>query len=83
MDDLLILAPNRGRLRRAIRVVKQGLAAVGLAPHPEKTWVGKAERGVEFLGYAISPSGITLAPSTVRRGVARLHRLHEQQGRDP
>jgi len=83
MDDLLILAPSRRRLRQAIRLVKQGLAAVGLEPHPEKTWVGRVEQGVEFLGYRLTPSGMTLAPSTVRRGVARLHRLYEQQGRDP
>lgn len=57
------------------------LANRGLAPHPDKTWVGKAERGVDFLGYRVSPNGIAPAPATVARPVTRLHRLQEQQGR--
>jgi len=82
MDDLLVMASTRWRLRRAIRLVKQGLAALGLEPHPDKTCVGTAERGVEFLGYRLSRTGITVARATVDRAVTRLHRLQEQQGRD-
>ena len=53
-----------------------------LEPHPDKTWVGTAERGVEFLGYRLNRTGITVAEATVQRAVTRVHRLHEQQGRD-
>lgn len=31
------------------QMVKQGLAALGLEPYPEKTWVGKAEQGGKWL----------------------------------
>ncbi len=52
MDDILVLAHTRWKLRRAIRVVKQGLSALGLTTHPDKTWVGKAEQGFDFLGVS-------------------------------
>ena len=41
------------------------------------------EQGVDFPGYRPSQNEITVAPATVQRGVTRLHRLDEQQGRDP
>ena len=50
MDDILVMATTRWKLRRAIRVVKQGLSRLGLTPHPDKTWVRKAEQGFYFLG---------------------------------
>jgi hypothetical protein len=55
---------------------------MGLEPHPDKTWVGSAERGVEFLGYRINQTGLTVATATVQHAMTRLHRLDEQQGRD-
>jgi len=55
MDDLLVLAPTRWRLRKAIRIINRGLAAAGLAKHPEKTWIGRTERGFDFLGYRLRP----------------------------
>ena len=45
MDDILVMASTRWKLRRAIRAVKRGLSRFGLATHPDKTWVGKAEQG--------------------------------------
>ncbi len=55
---------------------------LGLEPHPDKTWVGLAEQGVDLLGYRICPKGITVAEATITRGVTRLHRLQKQQGRN-
>jgi RNA-directed DNA polymerase len=83
MDDILVMAPTRWKLRRAIRLVKHGLATLGLTPHPEKTWVGKAEQGFDFLGYHCSRAGVTVACATVTRCVARMRRLYEQERRRP
>ena len=41
-----------------------------------------AERGVEFLGYQLNRTGLTVATATITRGVTRLHRLQKQQGRN-
>lgn len=56
MDDLLVLAPSRPRLRKAVKQL-HGLFD-GLHPrmHPEKTFVGRWEMGFEFLGPRIDPA---------------------------
>ena len=83
MDDILVMAKTRWKLRRAIRVVKHGLSQLGLITHPEKTWVGKHEQGFDFLGYQFNREGITVAPATVQRGVTRIRRLDEHNRRRP
>lgn len=52
---------------------------MGLEPHPDKAWMGSTAKGVDFLGYRLSQTGLIVAPATVARGVTRLHRLHEPQ----
>ncbi len=83
MDDILVMATTRWKLRRAIRVVKQGLSRLGLTTHPDKTWVRKAEQGFDFLGYQVNQEGLTVAPATVQRGVTRICRLQEHNRRRP
>lgn len=51
MDDILILARSRWQLRGAVKVVNQMLGMLGLEKHPDKTFIGKIERGFDFLGY--------------------------------
>ena len=46
--------------------------------HPDKTCIGRAESGFDFLGYRIAPNGIQAARSTVERAFARVVRLYEQ-----
>ena len=79
MDDILVMAPTRWKLRRAIREVKQGLSQVGLTTHPEKTWVGKSEQGFDFLGYRLNQDTVTVANATVERCVTRIRWLQEQE----
>jgi hypothetical protein len=50
MDDILILATTRWKLRKAIRVLNQTFAGLKLAKHPDKTAMGRVERGFDFLG---------------------------------
>ena len=54
MDDILVLAPTRWKLRRAFGVVSDTLDALGLEKHPDKTFIGRIERGFDFLGYSFS-----------------------------
>jgi len=77
MDDILILAKTRWRLRRAVRVLNQQLAALKLQPHPDKTWIGRTERGFEFLGYRFSRHGLGVARATLGRFATRCRRLYE------
>ena len=78
MDDWVILAPSRWKLRAAIRLVNETLAELKLQQHPDKTFIGRVSRGFDFLGYEFTPAGLEVAPPTVERCVQRVSRLYEQ-----
>lgn len=50
MDDILVLTPTRNALRRAVRVVNRHFDDLDLEKHPDKTFIGRIERGFNFLG---------------------------------
>jgi RNA-directed DNA polymerase len=79
MDDLLVLAPTRWKLRRAVKLVNRVLGALRLEKHPDKTFIGRIERGFDFLGYHFGPAGLSVATATIERFVARAVRLYEQE----
>jgi hypothetical protein len=83
MDDILVLSPTRWRLRRAVATLKRGLAQLKLSTHPDKTFIGRIERGFDFLGYHFSRQPLRLAGRTVGLFLARLHRLYEQKKTAP
>ena len=75
----MILAPTRWSLRRAVRVVNETLRELRVEQHPDKTFIGRIERGFTFLGYWITKRGVTgVAPSTWDAFQERLVRLYEQ-----
>ena len=49
-ETSLVLAPTRWRLRKAVKAVNEVLGSLGLLKHPDKTFVGRTERGFDFLG---------------------------------
>jgi hypothetical protein len=79
MDDWVIIAPSRWKLRKAVRVVNQTLSELRVEQHPDKTFIGRAERGISFLGHHLTPDK-TVAPSAeaIRRLAERIARLYEQ-----
>ena len=79
MDDILILAPTRWKLKRAIRVLNQIFNELNLEQHPHKTLIGRIERGFDFLGYHFGPRGITLAKKTIIHFITKALRLYEQE----
>ena len=78
MDDWVILAPTRWKLRRAIRLVNETLSELKLEQHPDKTFIGRTSRGFDFLGYQFTPSGLAVAAKTIERFTERLTRLYER-----
>ena len=81
MDEILLLAFSRWRLRRAIKSVRQVLDDLGLELHPDKTSIGRIARGFDFLGYQFDPTGLRLSAVTLRRHREKLTRLYEQYQR--
>jgi len=79
MDDWVVLAPTRWKLRKAIKIVRETLAELKVMMHPGKTFIGRVARGFSFLGYQIGPSGIVgAAVQTLERFRERVTRLYEQ-----
>ena len=82
MDDILVLAPTRWKLRQAVRVVNQVLTALRLAKHSDKTFIGRVAKGFDFLGYHFSPDGLTIAKKTLANFVGRVRQLYEHKLRE-
>ena len=79
MDDILILTRTRWQNRRAIKQLNQCFNRLKVKQHPDKTFIGKIEKGFDFLGYHFSREALKLARNTIKKHVARLYRLYEQQ----
>jgi RNA-directed DNA polymerase len=79
MDDVLILAPTRWKLREAVRVLNQTFSELKLEKHPDKTLIGRIEKGFDFLGYHFSPEGLSVAEKTIEKFLAHAVRLYEQE----
>lgn len=79
MDDILILSKTRWQNRRAIKQLNQCFNRLKVKQHPDKIYIGKIEKGFDFLGYHFSRKPLQLAPITVKKHVERYRRLYEQQ----
>jgi hypothetical protein len=81
MDDILILSQTRWQNRRAIRILNQRFNRLKLQQHPDKTFIGKIEKGFDFLGYHFSRDALLIATKTVKKHVEKLLQLYEQQNK--
>ncbi|MFT4583544.1 MAG: RNA-directed DNA polymerase [Gammaproteobacteria bacterium] len=79
MDDILVLALTRHKLRTGVRTVNQHFERLGLRQHPDKTFIGRIERGFDFLGYHFSRAGLRIASATWDRFIEKATRLYEQE----
>jgi Reverse transcriptase (RNA-dependent DNA polymerase) len=78
MDDLLIIAPNRWKLKKAVCLVNQVLNTLKVEKHPDKTFIGRASKGFDFLGYHLTPGGLSVAAGTIDHHIERIDQLYEQ-----
>ena len=83
MDDILVLAPTRWKLRRAVKCLNQVFAALEVKKHPDKTFIGRIDKGFDFLGYHFSRGPLRLAVQTLQNHATQLLRLYEQQRTAP
>ena len=78
MDDVLVLTRTRWQLRKAVRVLNAVLFDLDLSKAHNKTFIGRIEKGFDFLVYHFSRTGLTVAGQTIDKFVARSTRLYEQ-----
>ena len=78
MDDWVVLAPTRWKLRKAIQIVNRTLDELKVEQHPDKTYIGRISAGFDFLGYHLTPAGLAPARQTLQNFLQRIARLYEQ-----
>ncbi|NEP35268.1 hypothetical protein [Moorena sp. SIO3B2] len=78
MDVVVILAPTRWKLRKAIKAVNQVMNDLQVEKHPDKTFIGPIARGFDFLGYFFCGQGLRIAKKTIERMLDKISRLDEQ-----
>ena len=83
MDDIIVLAKTRWHLRCAIRTVNQNFNALKLAQAPDKTFIGRIEKGFDFLGYRFGSPHLAVAEKTISNAVNNVIQLYEQKQTAP
>ena len=78
MDDWVIIAPGRWKLRKIVKIVNTVLNRLKIEKHPDKTFIGTAIKGFDFLGYRVKPGKLSVSQSTIKRHFERVVRLYEQ-----
>ncbi len=54
-----------------------------LAKHPDKTYIGRIEKGFDFLGYHFWPGKLGVAKKTIENFMTRINQLYEQKREKP
>jgi hypothetical protein len=83
VDDIIVLAKTRWHLRCAIRTVNQHFNALKLAQAPDKTFIGRIEKGFDFLGYRFGSPHLAVAEKTISNAVNNVIQLYEQKQTAP
>jgi RNA-directed DNA polymerase len=76
--DWIIITSGRWKLRQAVSCVNQLLRVLQVEKHPDNTFIGKACRGFDFLGYYFISETISVSRPALRRFAERITRLYEQ-----
>ncbi len=79
MDDILIMAKTRWKLKRAICCLNHEFEELGLCKHPDKTFIGRIEKGFDFLGYRFGGDGLRVAKKSIDNFMTKALRLYERE----
>ncbi len=79
MDDFLIFARTRWQLRRAVRRLNLFFNEFGFEQHPDKTFIGRIEKGFDWMGYVFNARGdVCVSPRAWKYHLVKLCQLYEQ-----
>ncbi|NTZ45482.1 hypothetical protein FCM30_06860 [Lelliottia aquatilis] len=84
MDDVIILAKSRWSLRKHTKRLMQWFGEYGFEAHPDKTQIGRTEKGFDWMGAWLTHEGVTdVAPRAKANHREKVRRLYEQLARLP
>ena len=78
MDDLLFVSDKRWRIKRVIRKVLEGETQLKQSLSREKTHIGRARKGFDWLGFHFDVVSVKVALRTILNHLNRKARLEEQ-----
>ncbi|OWF85745.1 hypothetical protein B4916_23175 [Yersinia intermedia] len=79
MDDFIIFARTRWHLRKAVRELNAFFTHYGFRQHPDKTFIGPARKGFDWMGFWFTHEGCqSVAPRAVANHLNTLRRLYER-----
>lgn len=79
MDDFVILAKSRWSLRRHVKDLNGFLAEYGFEKHPDKTFVGRVNKGFDWLGAWLDDTGVSgVGPRALANHREKVRRLYER-----
>jgi RNA-directed DNA polymerase len=82
-DDLILISRKRHALRRMKKEMYEILDELRLTLRPEKTFVGRSNKGFDLLGYHITPQGLTPNQTTQEKAFEEGKRRYAQGGTKP
>ncbi len=75
MDDFVIMTRTRWQLHR----LHQWFQSVGMAQHPGKTFIGRIDKGFDWMGFQLSHCGLTgIGLRAQQNHLRKRRRLYEQ-----
>lgn len=79
MDDFIILAKTRWSLRKQVKRLNQFFNEYGFEQHPDKTQIGRVEKGFDWLGGQFGVNGVEgVSPRSIANHLERLRQLYER-----
>lgn len=80
MDDFVVVSKTRHHLRDAIKHMYAELKKLKLTLSRPKTWIGRASKGFQFLGYRlVKKKKLTLSRETLKRHYRKIKQLYERK----
>ena len=79
MDDFIIFTKTRWHLRKAVKKLNQFFDQFSFKQHPDKTFIGKIEKGFDWMGFQFTLEGcIGIAQRSLEKIAKRVTQLYEQ-----
>lgn len=79
MDDFIILSKSRWQLRGQVKALNGYLQAYGFVQHPDKTFIGRVEKGFDWMGAWLGTNGVEdIAPRALANHREKVRRLYER-----
>jgi RNA-directed DNA polymerase len=78
MDDWVVLCKSRHQLRKVVKITHKILNALQLKLHPDKTFIGRIEKGFDFLGVHFTREELSLASITQKKALLKIQQLYER-----